>query len=59
MEDLMEQQVRLTHWHLLHFGTEQGEGEQLKKSPCMYVFVGGNGDYESIKCSDSLGRIGK
>ena len=42
-----------------HFGTEEGEGEQLRKSPCMYVFDGGNGDDESIKRSDSLGRIGK
>ena len=59
MKDLMEQQVRLARWLFFHFLTEQGEEEQLKESPCMYVFDGGNGDDESIKRSDSLGRIGK
>ena len=53
---MMEQQVWLARWHFFHIGTEQGEGEQLRKSPCMYVF---DGDDESIKRSDSLGRIGK
>ena len=33
MKDLMEQQVRLARWLFFHFLTEQGEGEQLKKSP--------------------------
>ena len=56
---MMEQQVWLARWHFFHFDTEEGEGEQLRKSPCMYVFDGGNGDDESIKRSDSLGRIGK
>ena len=59
MEDLMEQQVQLARWHFFFSVLNKGRGGAVKKSPCMYVFDGGNGDDESIKRSDSLGRIGK
>ena len=64
MKDLMEQQVRLARWLFFSFPYWTGGGGAVKKIPfyacmCMYVFDGGNGDDESIKRSDSLGRIGK
>ena len=55
----MEQQVQLARWGFFISVLNKGRRGAVKKSPCMYVFDGGNGDDESIKRSDSLGRIGK